>query len=35
MHYIMQLHKKNLDVYNIVHFTALFIDILEISITFA
>jgi hypothetical protein len=35
MHYLMQLHKKNQDVYNIVRFTALFIEVLKISITFA
>lgn len=35
MHYLMQLHKKKQDMYNIVLFTALFIEVLKISITFA
>ncbi len=35
MHYLIQLHKKNQDMYNIVLFTALFIEVLKISITFA
>jgi hypothetical protein len=35
MHYLIQLHKKNQEMYNIVLFTALFIEVLKISITFA